>query len=390
MKAEENFMRVTWEEAVREGRVILDLRSGEEYKGATFPGAISFSRSDYLKDRQGAVGRLDRTLSYALMDTTGNGCREICLHLREEGLDAAILSGGFRSYLSGKLKTMLDEDESVQKARRDAIERSIIKKFRKTLWCPFTKAVREYRLIEEGDRIACCISGGKDSFLLAKLLQEEQRHGPVKFDLTFLVMNPGYHADNWTIIRRNAALLGIPLESFETRIFDVVTGVDKSPCYLCARMRRGALYSTARELGYTKIALGHHYDDVIETILMGMLYSGKVETMLPKLHSQHFEGMELIRPLYLVREKDIKAWRDYHHLSFLQCACRFTENVERQEEEGISKREEVKKLIAALAEKDPVIEANIFKSVQNINLRTVMAYRKDGERHTFLDDYTRE
>ncbi len=387
MQDENNLRMLTVEEAGKEGRVILDLRSPEEFRSSSCPGAVSFPRSDFLKDREGATGRLDRTHSYALMDNSGNGSREICLHLMREGFDLAILSGGWRSYLAGKLGRFLLEEEETRKARLAGIERSIIKKFRKELWCPFTKAVREYHLIEEGDRIACCISGGKDSFLLAKLLQEEQRHGPVKFDLIFLVMNPGYSADNWTIIQRNAEILGIPLTVFETRIFDAVASIDKSPCYLCARMRRGYLYNNARQLGYTKIALGHHYDDVIETILMGMLYAGKVETMLPKLHSQHFEGMELIRPLYLCREKDIKAWRDYNHLSFLQCACRFTENTAEWEERRFSKRALVKELIRELAQKDPVIEANIFKSVQNINLRTVMAYHKDGERHSFLDDY---
>ena len=267
------------------------------------------------------------------------------------------------------------------------IERSIIKKFRKRTWSPFTKAVRDYELIQEGDRVACCISGGKDSFLLAKLLQELQRHGPVRFDLVFLVMNPGYNDENRRLIMDNARILGLDLELFETNIFAAVDHIDRNPCYLCARMRRGYLYSQAGKLGCNKIALGHHYDDVIETILMGMLYAGKIETMLPKLKSQHFEGMQLIRPLYLVREESVKAWAAYNDLHFLRCACRITERCEREGIEAGSKRDTVKALIAQLAEKEPVIEANIFKSVTNINLYTVMGYKKDGVIHSFLEEF---
>jgi len=271
--------------------------------------------------------------------------------------------------------------------RTGAIERSLIKKFRKPLWCRFTKAVRDYKLIQEGDRVACCISGGKDSFLLAKLLQELQRHGPVKFDLTFLCMNPGYQEQNWELVQKNAKTLGIKMNVFNTEIFEAVDAAGKNPCYLCARMRRGYLYHQAKLLGCNKIALGHHYDDVIETILMGMLYAGKIETMLPKLHSQNFEGMELIRPLYLIREDDIKAWCSYNGLHFIRCACRVTQSREQKGTEGGSKRDDVKALIASLAKEDPVIEANIFKSVQNINLRMVMAYKKDNRQYSFLDDY---
>ena len=269
----------------------------------------------------------------------------------------------------------------------ELVERSIIKKFRKTIWNPFTLAVRQYHLIQPGDRIAVCISGGKDSMLLAKLIQELQRHGKIHFEAVFLVMNPGYNADNWNIIQDNAKLLGIPLTVFNSEIFDTVAGIEKNPCYLCARMRRGYLYSHAKELGCNKIALGHHFDDVIETILMRMLYSGKVETMMPKLHSQNFEGMELIRPLYMVKEDAIKAWRDSNGLHFIQCACRFTENCVSCGGGRGSKRDEMKELVAQFRKTSDVIETNIFNSVRNINLRTVIGYHKDDEAYNFLDDY---
>mgnify|MGYP002972613183 CR=1 FL=1 len=227
--------------------------------------------------------------------------------------------------------------------------------------------------------------------LLAKLIQEIKKHGQISFDAIFLVMNPGYNEDNWNIILNNAKLLGIPINVFESDIFNIVADVDKSPCYLCARMRRGYLYSHAKELGCNKIALGHHFDDVIETTLMGMLYSGKVETMMPKLHSTNFEGMELIRPLYLVREDDIKAWRDYNNLHFIQCACKFTDTCTTcNNEENLSKRVEVKELIRTLKAKNPFVESNIFKSVENVNLDTVVAYKQGGVRHHFLDTYDRE
>ena len=226
--------------------------------------------------------------------------------------------------------------------------------------------------------------------LMAKLLQELQLHGKVKFDLVFLVMNPGYNEDNWNIILNNAKLLGIPINVFESDIFNIVADVDKSPCYLCARMRRGYLYSHAKELGCNKIALGHHFDDVIETTLMGMLYSGKVETMMPKLHSKNFEGMELIRPMYMVREADIKAWRDYNNLHFIQCACRFTERCATCGGEKGSKRDEMKELIAELRKRCDTIDMNIFNSVHNINLKTVIGYHKGDWSYNFLDDYDEE
>ena len=254
------------------------------------------------------------------------------------------------------------------------IEQDLRKRHRKKLWCRFTKAIRDYDLIQEGDRIAVCISGGKDSMLMAKLFQELKRHNKFDFDLKFIVMDPGYVPENRQLI--------------ESDIFESVFQIENSPCYLCARMRRGHLYSKAEELGCNKIALGHHFDDVIETILMGMLYGGQVQTMMPKLHSTNFGEMELIRPMYLIREESIKAWRDYHNLTFLQCACKFTENsVFVNEHENASKRREVKQLIKQLKKVNPFVENNIFKSVENVNLSTVIAYKQNGVKHHFLDGY---
>lgn len=274
------------------------------------------------------------------------------------------------------------------------IEKSIIKRFRKEIWRPFVRALNEYDMIREGDNIAVCISGGKDSMLLAKCMQEILRHGKMEFGLKFLVMDPGYHPANRRLIEENAALMEIPVHIFRSDIFDTVTDAGGSPCYLCARMRRGNLYANARELGCNKIALGHHFDDVIETILMSMLYGAQVNTMMPKLHSTNFEGMELIRPLYLVKEKDILAWKEYNHLRFLQCACRFTENIAREQamEEDVhaSKRQEMKELIEHFRQVNPHIETNIFKSVGNVYLDTCIGYVKGGVRHHFLQEYDRK
>ena len=300
------------------------------------------------------------------------------------GRDCYSLEGGYVGYV----RASVAEDSSVAE-RQERAEHSIQKKYHKQLFTPFAKACKTYRLIEEGDHIAVCISGGKDSMLMAKLFQEIKKHRQCNFELTFLVMDPGYHEENRALIESNAKALGIPVTIFSSTIFDAVDHIEKNPCYLCARMRRGHLYSKARELGCNKIALGHHYDDVIETILMGMLYGAQVQTMMPKLHSTNFEGMELIRPLYLVREADICAWRDYNDLHFLQCACHFTDTCTTCHEDGTtsSKRLEIKKLIAALKKENPYVESNIFKSVENVNLSTVIAYKKDGVRHHFLDNY---
>lgn len=277
------------------------------------------------------------------------------------------------------------------KTRCKQIESSIIKEYRKEIWRPFVQALNEYQMIEEGDSIAVCISGGKDSILLAKCMQEILRHGKMEFGLQFLVMDPGYHPDNLRLIKENAALMEIPVKIVESDIFDVVKDVEESPCYLCARMRRGFLYAHAKELGCNKIALGHHFDDAIETILMSMLYGGQINTMMPKLHSTNFEGMELIRPLYFVKERAILDWKKSNDLRFLQCACRFTEKIakERAMEEEVhsSKRQEMKELIARLKEVNPSIESNIFKSVSNVNLDACIGYVSHGKRHHFLEDY---
>lgn len=268
------------------------------------------------------------------------------------------------------------------------VEKSIRKKFHKVLFSRFAKAINEYRLLEEGDHVAVCISGGKDSMLMAKLFQELKKHNKFDFRLSFLVMDPGYNKANREALENNARLLNIPITIFETQIFDAVYEIEKSPCYLCARMRRGYLYNNARKLGCNKIALGHHYDDVIETILMGMLYGAQIQTMMPKLHSTNFEGMELIRPMYFIREEDIIHWMDYNCLKFLQCACRFTDNCNTCGDGVItSKREEIKNLIRNLRKINPYIEGNIFKSVENINLNTIIAYKENGVKHSFLDNY---
>lgn len=268
------------------------------------------------------------------------------------------------------------------------IERSIIKKFRKEIWRMFVRAIQDYQMINEGDKIAVCISGGKDSFLLAKCLEELKKHGDINFDIVYLTMNPGYNQKNFERLIENSKILNIPLEVFETNIFNVVSNMTNSPCYICARMRRGHLYAKAKELGCNKIALGHHFDDVIETILMGMLYGAQVQTMMPKLHSSNYEGMELIRPLYLVKEESIIAWARYNDLHFLQCACHFTE--QNKLDNVSSKRQEVKELIKSLRQKYEDIDINIFRSVEDVNLNTIIGYHDDNIKYNFLDDYDKK
>ena len=289
----------------------------------------------------------------------------------------------------GNYSYYLEKRQERIEAKTVEIERSIIKKYRKELWTPFIVAVKRYELIKAGDKIAVCISGGKDSMLMAKLFQELKHHNKFDFDVKFLVMDPGYNEANRHVIEENCRNLGIPATIFESDIFDAVYDIEKSPCYLCARMRRGHLYAFAKELGCNKIALGHHYDDVIETILMRMLYGAQVQTMMPKLHSTNFEGMELIRPMYLIREDDIKHWRDYNDLHFIQCACHFTDTCTTCDPDGrtVSKRMEIKQLIARLKEVNPYVENNIFRSVENVNLSTIIAYKKDGVKHSFLETY---
>jgi tRNA(Ile)-lysidine synthase TilS/MesJ len=270
--------------------------------------------------------------------------------------------------------------------RYKEIEKSIIKKYRKDIWSKFVKAVKEYELINENDKIMVCISGGKDSFLLAKCIQEIKKHGKVNFDACYVVMDPGYNKINRKMIEENAKVLNIPIEIFESNIFDVVTTVDKSPCYLCARMRRGCLYNKAKELGCNKIALGHHFDDVIETTLLSIFYGSEIKTMMPKLHSENFEGLELIRPLYLVKEDAIISWKNSNDLTFLNCACKFTEE-HFSKDDGTSKRKEIKTLIKELKKVNKDIDHNIFKSLDNVNLNCVLGTKKDGIYKSFIDDY---
>lgn len=267
------------------------------------------------------------------------------------------------------------------------IEKSIIKKYRKEIWSRFVRAIKDYELINEGDKIMVCISGGKDSFLLAKCMQEIKRHGQVDFDVKYVCMNPGYSERNLLMIKENAKTLNIPLEIFNSDVFEVAEKLaGESPCYMCARMRRGFLYSKAQELGCNKIALGHHFDDVVETTLLSMFYGSEIKTMMPKLHSDNFERLELIRPLYLVKERDVINWRNSNNLTFLNCACKFTERVS-IEGDKVSKRKEIKELIKKLREVNPNIDSNIFKSMDNVNLSCVLGTKKNGEYRSFLEDY---
>ncbi len=356
---------------------IIDIRNEEEIAHGTMPGAILLQPEEILTS-----DKIDRSKKLVICCQRGQLSRDVADMLTEQGLDAVNLSGGYIDWLLTDIK----ETAAADKAKE--VETSIRKKFHKKIWCQFTKAVRTYELVKPGDKIAVCISGGKDSMLMAKLFQELKLHNKFPFEVKFLVMDPGYSPANRKVIEENAKILNIPITIFESDIFDSVYNVEKSPCYLCARMRRGHLYSFARELGCNKIALGHHYDDVIETILMGMLYGAQVQTMMPKLHSTNFEGMELIRPLYLVREDDIKAWRDYNGLHFIQCACKFTDTCTTcNNEENRSKRVEIKELIKTLKKTNPFVEGNIFKSVENVNLDTVVCYKQKGVRHHFLDEY---
>ncbi len=271
------------------------------------------------------------------------------------------------------------------------IERSIIKNFRKSIWSKFVRGIQEFEMIQENDKIAVCISGGKDSMLMAKCFQEIQRHGKMKFDLVFLSMNPGYNEMNRKKVISNAELLNIPLVTFETKIFDSVANIDDHPCYICARMRRGYLYEKAKEYGCNKIALGHHFDDVIETILMGMFYGAQMQTMMPKVQSTSHPGMELIRPLYYVKEADIISWKNKNKLDFIQCACRFTEHYTKcNNNDGNSKRQEMKMLIKDLRKVYDNIDINIFRSAQNVNLDTLISYRKNGKIYHFLDEYNKK
>ena len=365
---------------------LIDIRDEGLTAYGMIPGAVNIIALELENSNELKLTPRDKKLVfYCEIGRRSKEIDDTLEYLKE--WDCYSLSEGYMGFIRAGIKS---EDD--REAKRKRAEESIQKKFHKKLFSPFAKACKSYKLIEEGDRIAVCISGGKDSMLMAKLFQEIKRHRQVEFELTFLVMDPGYNSENRALIESNAQALGIPITVFESTIFDTVDTVDKSPCYLCARMRRGYLYSKAKKLGCNKIALGHHYDDVIETILMGMIHGAQIQTMMPKLHSTNFEGMELIRPLYLVREADICAWRDYNDLHFLQCACHFTDTCTTCHEDGTtsSKRLETKKLIAELKKTNPFVEFNIFKSVENVNLDTVIEYKKNGVRHNFLDEYEQD
>ena len=358
--------------------LLIDTRGEIPFGYGSIPNAVCVP--DIIKAAE--EGSLPTDKRLVLFCMRGVASVEQAEILCEMGYNACSLIGGYEQWL----RTNCGRAD-----RSREIELSITKRrcFKEKLFRPFTKAIVSYELVEPNDKIAVCISGGKDSMLMAKLFQELKRHRKFDFELVFLVMDPGYNEINRTLIENNAATMGIPIEIFKTDIFDSVFNVEKNPCYLCARMRRGDLYKKAQELGCNKIALGHHYDDVIETNLMSMLWGGQIQSMLPKLKSKNYEGMELIRPLYLVREHDIKAWRDANRLHFIECACRFTETCTSCKSDGsaVSKRMETKLLIKELKKTNPNIEANIFNSMHNVCLDTVIAYKKDGVEHSFLDNY---
>lgn len=385
---------------------IIDIRSEAEINHGAIPGAIAAS-FDNIKGNP----NIDFNKKLVICCSHGKKSKEVVEELVSEDINAVSLKGGYPAWLVNHISmemeqsTASNENESEADANVQATtgkkkkkeptticekaEQSLRKKFKKTIWSKFTKAINEYELVKEGDCIAVCISGGKDSMLMAKLFQELKRHNKFEFEVKFLVMNPGYNEYNLEIIKQNAKNLEVPITIYNSDIFDSVFNVEKSPCYLCARMRRGHLYAYAKEMGCNKIALGHHYDDVIETILMGMLYGAQVQTMMPKLHSTNFEGMELIRPMYLIREDDIKHWRDYNELHFIQCACRFTStcSMDGENEETKSKRLATKRLIREMKKTNPYVESNIFRSVENVSLNTVIAYKDDEGKHHFLDTY---
>ena len=358
--------------------ILADIRDEISYTYGTIPGAVNYP--DILKCA--AEGALPEDKTLILFCMHGQQSEPLADALSELGYDACSLDGGYGAWLK---KSAVRTDRSAE------IEESIRKnrRFKERLFSKFAKAVTDFELLKPGDRVAVCVSGGKDSMLMAKLFQELQRHRKFPFELVFLVMDPGYNELNRMLIENNAATLGIPITIFETTIFDTVYETEKSPCYLCARMRRGYLYKKAQELGCNKIALGHHFDDVIETTLMGMLWGAQIQTMVPKLHSRNFEGMELIRPMYYIREDDIKAWRDYNGLHFIQCACHFTDTCSSCRPDGtpVSKRMETKQLIKKLKETNPQVEANIFNSMKNVCLDTVLGYKHHEVLHSFLDEY---
>lgn len=392
---------------------LVDLRDEILYEMAHIPGAMQADRDELLSD----PSFLSAGKPYVIYCAYGILSEEAAEFLRSRGNEAYHIEGGYREWqlaisemTAAGISTAETPAAGISSAKMSAAgissapkssllptiqeeaEKSLRKTFKKSIMSRFAHAISDYDMIQPGDHIAVCISGGKDSMLMAKCFQELKRRNKLPFELTFLVMNPGYTDVTWKMIENNAALLGIPLTVFDTSIFDAVYEIEKSPCYLCARMRRGHLYHKAKELGCNKIALGHHFDDVIETTLMSILYSGQTQTMMPKLHSTNVEGMELIRPLYLVREADIKRWRDQNGLQFIRCACRFTDTCSIDENspgtgDSASKRIEAKLLIAELKKKNPNIEMNIFRSMENIHLNAVLGYKWNHQKHSFMDHY---
>lgn len=377
-KSENNQITIEQMRKLDEEYTLVDIRDEISFEYGHIDGAKNIPLAKIKEDNS----LLPKDKLVVLCCKSGQISDELAENLRDDGFNAVNLEGGYYSWLRSQFE---NEDYATD------VEKSIRKKFSKTIWSRFTAAIIEYKLVEPNDKIAVCISGGKDSMLMAKLFQELKRHNKFPFELVFLVMDPGYSVENRDVIESNARRLNIPITVFETDIFNSVYNVDKYPCYLCARMRRGYLYKKAKQLGCNKIALGHHYDDVIETILMGMLYGGQVQTMMPKLHSTNYEGMELIRPLYLIREQDIKSWCRYNDLHFIQCACKFTDTCTTcNNEENRSKRVEIKELIKTLKQVNPYVEGNIFKSVENVSLEAIVAYKIDGVKHSFLETYDEE
>ena len=364
-------------EALGTGCRILDMRSESERAYGVIPGSVPATEETLL-----GMPPAEAELPIVIVCARGVNSVAVADTLCERGYRAYSLTGGYAAWLRREIARQESGD------LRARVEQSIRTKYKAPLLSRFVRAIKDYRLIRDGDRIAVCISGGKDSMLMAKLFEELHRHSQWDFDVKYLVMDPGYNEANRRIIETNARNLGIPITVFESNIFESVYHIEKSPCYLCARMRRGHLYTYARELGCNKIALGHHYDDVIETILMGMLYGSQIQTMMPKLHSTNFPGMELIRPMYLIREDDIKSWRDSNGLHFIQCACRFTDTCTScNNGQNHSKRQEIKELIRELKKINPGVENAIFRSVENVCLDTVIAYKQKGTVHHFLDSY---
>ena len=358
---------------------IIDIRSEEEVAHGAIKGALNIQAEEIESDE-----RVPHDKKLVIVCSRGKTSVDVAEYLTEKGFDAASLKGGYISWLLDAMK----EDEVAERDIKADVEQSIRKKFKKSIWRKFTKAINTYELVKPGDKIAVCISGGKDSMLMAKLFQELKHHNKFDFDVKFLVMDPGYNEANRHVIEENCRNLGIPATIFESDIFDAVYDIEKSPCYLCARMRRGHLYAFAKELGCNKIALGHHFNDVIETTVMSMIYGSQLQAMPPKLHSTSFPGMTLIRPMYCIHEEDNLAWKRYNELEFIQCACRFTENCTMCDNGGGgSKRQEIKILLRRLKRDNPNIENSIFRSIHNVAIDTMPGYRSEGVDHSFLERF---